>query len=153
MGNGIADIKGALTSNVSGGGTCTARPTCSVDSVLCSILIQQWETRCKEDPVTVEDPLVFEEPTAEDEPFSETEQRVEAAKTSYETEIQNIQNEITQALNLSITGSGGIQSNAAEVLGVSVDFSLFRFLNELQLIGSIIIAAAYVYAAMTILDR
>lgn len=29
-----------------GGGTCTNRPSCSGDQVLCAVLFQQWKTRC-----------------------------------------------------------------------------------------------------------
>lgn len=120
---------------------CNKRPSCSDNSPTCALLIQQWEMMCLG---------TFAVPSTV--PFSRSQTYVQNAREEYEQALSDIRSEMAESFDLSINSSGGgIASNNVDVFGTNVDFSLARFVSQLALLGSIIVAVAYVYAARVIL--
>lgn len=124
---------------VSGMGSCSNRPVCEGDPVGCAVLLQNWLQTCSQ--------TEFVEPTFE----TDIEAQITALEQEFQTVFNSIQSDIQNEIGLTLSGGGTIVPNIFNLWGVEVDFSWARWVQYLQIIGILILAAAWLSALFILL--
>ena len=148
--NGNGDSSGSGSERIgviTGGESCESSPVRGSDTTdfEWQTVLQNYRIRC---------PLTSLADTQLDDEFSSyADDELEALQQEYEQTITDIRTQMANALSLSVSGSGSIQSNNKTIMGQTVDFSWSRFAGDLSIIGAVIIAMAYLFSAFVIFRR
>lgn len=129
----------------SGGEGCDQPPQCSGDEALCALLHQQWLTRC-ERPTQNMQPGEFDE--------SVTQNKIAEKKAELEATINQIKSEAESLLSVAVNGGSG-QLPERELNNKFGQHTIgLNWLAPLvNNIGLIIIAIAYIFAAIIIFKK
>lgn len=126
-----------------GGGDCASPPVNSGDALLSQIATQTWQTRC----------AVSERDRLQDEQAGQLAQEPDALGTVDESGIFADGADITQSLSESLLGSGGGQcATGWSLLGNPIELP-DGFWSLASWIGSLLVALAYIWAAVLISEN
>lgn len=137
--NEVVDEEGG---SISGGKSCSAPPTRSgdVSDGEYNQILQTYYLRC---PPETGDPTAYK-PDGFNQ--SDLDSKLSEAQQQYTDFISDIKQQAESLFSISLNSSGNITKDIVSIRGADVDFSLFRFMAELSIIGQLIIALAYIRA-------
>lgn len=140
---GTGDDEESVEGSISGGQTCSAPPTRSgdVSDAEFNQILQTYYLRCP--PDSGDDPKEYKPDGFDADKLSE---KVIAKQTEYTDFIADIKQQAESLFSIGLGSSGHITKDIVSIRGADVDFSLFRFMAELSIIGQLIIALAYIRA-------
>jgi len=124
----------------SGGGDCSAAPTCSGDPIQCAQLFQQWKTRCEADPEINFDSI--ELPNNDTLTFS-------GSLDNFQTTINNAQinTAIDQFFTVQLAGSCPTWSVTVPVFGAIIFDQLCSDIIPWSLVSGVLITLCLLLAA------